>query len=303
MRRFIAVFALCITTLFNTIHADTVIWTGAVNSDGSKSARIKLIPGQLYQINAKGTVVLGKWSRNGQSLINDAGYEFNAVGTPVVYPVLKNNLDLPLGNGTYHPDHAYQSAVFNATKDELYFWVFSTDYSDNTGAFAVEVVHVEASSAKPTVIWKGPVRSDGPPTPKVRLTVGQTYQIDVTGSIILGRQEKSGKQMINDACYEYNSMGVPILLPTFKNTLNISVCDGKYHANHAYQSQPFVAEAEDISFWIFDTDYRDNSGELQVTVSQVGKVLPAPAPDAKTPFSPVQSLTTPPPSQLPSNKK
>lgn len=268
------IFALLYSLAFlGNVFADNVVWSGAVSSDGSLSPYIKLIPGQLYQIKVTGTIAIGKWSKNGQPLVNDANYEFNAVGHPLFYPVLRNNLDITLGDGKYHPDHVYQSAVFTAPKDEIHFWIFTTEYSDNTGAFAVEVSQVNPKSSAPTPIWKGTISAEGPPSPKVQLTKGQTYQIEVSGHMSLGTW-KNGKILMNDACYEFNAVGAPILLPSFRNTLDISVCDGKYHPNHLYQSAPFVAEKDEISFWIFDTDYKDNSGELSVQVNMVSKVPP-----------------------------
>jgi len=212
--------------------------------------------------------VLGNWTKNGQPLVNDAQYEFNAVGRPTPYPILKNSLSLPLGDGKFHSDHIYESTVFTATKDEMNFFIYDTNYSDNKGSLAVEIAQVNAPS-NAINIWKGEVSSDGGPSPAIQLTQGKTYQIVVTGQMSLGTWSKNGKQLANDACFEFAAAGTPIHIPCFQNTLNINVCDDKFHSNHVYQSQPFAAEKDSISFWIFDTDYSDNSGNLQVQLNQI----------------------------------
>jgi len=51
--------------------------------------------------------------------------------------------------------------------------------------------------------------------------------------------------------------------------MNFEVCGGKYQSDHVYISQPFVAVQSGIHFWIYDTDYEDNSGEFEVEVIQV----------------------------------
>lgn len=117
-----------------------------------------------------------------------------------------------------------------------------------------------------SMIWSGPVKSDGTSTPKIKLVLGQKYQIKVSGTMNLGLWWKGGEMLKNDACYEFNDQITPDPLSSFKNSLAISVCDGKYHANHFYESLPFVAAQSGIHFWINDTNYEDNSGELEAQV-------------------------------------
>lgn len=261
------VMMLCLLT--SNAFCNTVIWNGHVSSDGTRSPNIKLVPGQAYQYRVTGTAILGNWSRNGQPLVNDALYEFNAVGKPMPMPILKNSLGIVLGDGKFHSDHVYESATFTPEKDEISFWIFDTNYNDNKGALQVELFLASPSEDNAIVIWKGPVQSSGAPSPLIPLTIGKTYQITVSGQISLGTWSKNGKKMQNDACYEFSAVGIPMLLPTFNNSLDISVCDGKFHPNHIYQSTPFKAEKDSINFWIFDTDYNDNSGELQVQLNLV----------------------------------
>ncbi len=263
-------FALLVCCFFlSDANSSTPVWSGQVQSDGSVTPNIKIVPGQMYQIKVSGTVTLGNWSKNGQPLVNDAGYEFNAVGKPTTFPILKNSLGIPLGDGKFHADHVYESSIFNATKDTINFWIFDTDYSDNKGALQVELSLINPNDAGATAIWKGSLNSGGAPSPSIPLTIGKNYQIIVSGQVSLGRWSKNGKEMINDACYEFNAVGAPVLLQSFNNSLGISVCDGKFHPNHIYQSLPFAAEKESISFWVFDTDYSDNNGAFQVQLNQI----------------------------------
>lgn len=117
-----------------------------------------------------------------------------------------------------------------------------------------------------TIIWSGEVNSNGTPTTNVKLELGKKYQIKVSGMMNLGKWWKGGVPLMQDACYEFNALTKSALNPSLKNSLNISVCNGNFHQDHLYQSLPFIAAQSAIHFWIYDTDYSDNSGALQVQV-------------------------------------
>jgi hypothetical protein len=80
---------------------------------------------------------------------------------------------------------------------------------------------------------------------------------------------RNGKRLINDACFEFNAKGYADPLPVFQNNLKIPVCDGTYRPSHVYRSKPFKSNGLPLFFWIYDTDYRDNSGSMFVKVVQL----------------------------------
>jgi hypothetical protein len=120
-----------------------------------------------------------------------------------------------------------------------------------------------------TIIWKGDVDALGTPTPMVKLVLGKKYQIKVSGTLSLGNWFKNGSKVKNDACYEFNESSQPHLVSCFKNSLSQTVCDGKFHANHIYTSNQFIAAQSAVHFWIYDTNYEDNSGSLSVELYQI----------------------------------
>lgn len=119
------------------------------------------------------------------------------------------------------------------------------------------------------VIWSGTVLSDGTPTAPIALNLHENYKIKASGFINLGKFIQNKEKLANDACYEFNAEGETERIISIKNSLDISVCDGKYHADHVYPSKPFVAKQNRIHFWIFDTDYEDNHGELNVEIIHI----------------------------------
>ena len=125
------------------------------------------------------------------------------------------------------------------------------------------------SSYADTVVWSGEVQASGYPTSLINLTLGKKYQIKVSGSVNLGKWWQAGKPLADDACFEYNDETVPTSVSTFRNSMQISVSDGAYHEDHSYLSQPFIAEQNGIHFWIYDTDYSDNSGALNVKIIEL----------------------------------
>lgn len=122
------------------------------------------------------------------------------------------------------------------------------------------------------VFWSGKVDANGKPTDSIKLELGKEYSLKVTGEVNLGKWWQQKKPLANDACYEFSDATEPPVrtkFTTFKNSLNIQVCDGKYHPDHIYQSAPFFAVQTGIHFWIYDTNYEDNSGALDVQIIQV----------------------------------
>lgn len=118
-------------------------------------------------------------------------------------------------------------------------------------------------------VWKGEVSSDGNPSEVVHLDLGKKYQIKVDGFVNLGKWVQNREELANDACFEFNKETNTTKIDTFKNSHGVSVCDGKYHPDHAYQSNPFTANQNRIHFWLHDTNYDDNTGDLKVEVIQL----------------------------------
>lgn len=117
-----------------------------------------------------------------------------------------------------------------------------------------------------TLIWNGEVESNGNPSIPIELKIGETYIIRVTGKMNLGKWIKNEEKLANDACYEFSPSKSVTKVETFKNSLNVSVCDGSYHPNHIYESKPFKAVENRVHFWIHDTDYDDNTGVFNVQI-------------------------------------
>lgn len=139
MYRFIFCFVcFCLCNSF----ADEVIWRGKIHSNGTPSEQITLIIHQKYQIKASGYINLGKWMQANEKLANDPCFEFNEKFVPEKLESLKNSQNVPICTGTYQPDHSYLSDPFTAKQNRMFFWVFDTDYDDNSGAFDVEVIHL-----------------------------------------------------------------------------------------------------------------------------------------------------------------
>lgn len=122
-----------------------------------------------------------------------------------------------------------------------------------------------------TSVWHGKVSSDGTPTPSIKLVLGQKYKVRVSGKMNLGKWRTNRQPLENDACFEFFADPAyqehpPKKIDTLKNSLNLNMCDGKYRVDHVYESPPFLAAQSGIHFWIYDTDYEDNSGEFDLEV-------------------------------------
>jgi hypothetical protein len=117
-----------------------------------------------------------------------------------------------------------------------------------------------------TIVWQGDVLADGAPSHLIQLELGKEYQIQVSGTMNLGKWWQAGGPLTNDACYEFNDKVPPSRIDSILNSMNIPLSDGKYHPDHVYTSKPFLAAQDGIHFWIHDSKYSDNSGALQVKV-------------------------------------
>jgi hypothetical protein len=123
--------------------------------------------------------------------------------------------------------------------------------------------------ASEKVIWKGKVSSEGTPSRLIELAPHHTYKIKVSGFVNLGKWIQNGEKLANDACFEFNKEANLRKIEALKNSINISVCDGTYHQDHVYESHPFIAKENRIFFWIYDTNYEDNSGEFEVQLIEI----------------------------------
>lgn len=126
--------------------------------------------------------------------------------------------------------------------------------------------HCVGSSYADEVIWKGDVKSDGSATIAIPLVLHEQYQIKANQYVNLGKWIQGGEELANDACYQFNKEKFISKVETLKNSQNISVCDGSYHPDHLYQSEPFVAKQNRIHFWVYDTNYEDNAGAFHVEI-------------------------------------
>ncbi len=97
------------------------------------------------------------------------------------------------------------------------------------------------------------------------------YYLVVSGSAYFSRYDRPGGQLMNDACYEFNSKPRPVPMDVLKNNQNVNVCNSRYNRNSQYRTKPFIPKGP-LRFWIFDTDYRDNSGGLRVDVYRLDKL-------------------------------
>lgn len=141
MRHFLRTTIFCIFSI-SSIYGDTVVWSGNLSAKGEQSPIVPLTLGKHYRIKVSGTMNLGKWWQQGKPLEDDACYEFNDSMPAIKIDSFKNSLHIHLGDGKYHPDHLYQSELFTAAQEGVHFWIYDTDYSDNSGSLHVEVIEV-----------------------------------------------------------------------------------------------------------------------------------------------------------------
>jgi hypothetical protein len=119
------------------------------------------------------------------------------------------------------------------------------------------------------IIWNGEVNSNGNPTEAIPLQLFKKYQIKASGYVNLGKWIQNHQKLANDACYEFSEEEKTEKLEALKNSNEISICDNKFHPDHVYQSEPFVAEQDRIHFWVYDTRYDDNSGLFKVQIIEI----------------------------------
>lgn len=133
--------------------ADTSVWHGKVNSDGTPTPSVKLNLGEKYKIKVSGKINLEKWRTGGKALENDACFEFFAIPRyqeipPKKIGALKNSLNLNVCDEKYQQDHIYESKAFTAMQSGIHFWIYDTDYEDNSGELDLEVIQVNSETAK-----------------------------------------------------------------------------------------------------------------------------------------------------------
>lgn len=140
---------LLLSLIFANLSADTVVWSGVVQSNGTPTVAIPLELHKEYYIKASGYVNLGKWVQGGEKLANDACYEFNKEKSTAKFESIRNSHDVSICTGEYNPNHHYQSPTFTAKQDRIHFWVQDTMYQDNSGEFKVEVVETSVGNKIP----------------------------------------------------------------------------------------------------------------------------------------------------------
>ncbi len=136
------------------------------------------------------------------------------------------------------------------------------------------------------LVWSGSVDARGGAIAASGIEPGSRYVIRAWGQMYFGRWWQNGRDLWNDACYEFSAKGYPDPLPVLQNSWSVPVCGGLYQSSHVYVSGEFEAPAGmPLSFWIFDTDYRDNSGWLTVEVYRVNQPVPPRPPPVMPPVS------------------
>ncbi|MCE2983941.1 MAG: hypothetical protein LW832_10310 [Parachlamydia sp.] len=117
-------------------------------------------------------------------------------------------------------------------------------------------------------VWMGEIQANGAPSELVTLELNQDYKIKVSGFMNLGKWIQKREKLANDACYEFSAEKEIQKIEAIKNSLDINVCDGTFHADHIYESKPFTAKKNRLHFWVNDHDYDDNSGSFHVELIQ-----------------------------------
>lgn len=144
MKRVLAMVSV-VLTLACSAQAETLIWNGQVDSNGAPTIPIELKIGQTYVIRVSGKVNLGKWTKNNEKLANDACWEFSPSKSVSKMDSVKNSLNVSICDGSYHPNHIYESKPFKALQNRIHFWINDTDYEDNTGFFHVQIFREDDS--------------------------------------------------------------------------------------------------------------------------------------------------------------
>jgi len=121
-----------------------------------------------------------------------------------------------------------------------------------------------------TLIWSGEISSLGRASETFPLQQGASYYFVASGTVYFGRWYINKRSLVNDACYEFNAKGYNDPLPILKNNINIPMATSAFRADHVYVSAAFmILQSGPMSFWIEDTDYRDNRGSLRVALYRI----------------------------------
>ncbi len=128
-----------------------------------------------------------------------------------------------------------------------------------------------------TLIWEGDVSSNGSKVNVPGIQPGKVYKVAVSGTMWFGNYWKNGEDLDYDAAYEFNAVKPPpTYIPVFKVIANKSehpfVSEGtpeNYNPSHTYETPPFVINDNKLTLWVFDTDYRENRGQIHAKVYEV----------------------------------
>jgi|GEM_PF-1566769 len=137
-----------------------------------------------------------------------------------------------------------------------------------TAALLILSLH-SAALVGQTLIWSGNIPGNGNRVGPIALTKGATYYIEVSGFIYFGKWWQNGRDLLNDSCYEFNAHSQPTPMTILQNNLGIIYCS-QYNPAHVYRSAPFLSNGQQLWFWVYDTDYRDNRGSIVARVYLVG---------------------------------
>ncbi len=179
------------------------------------------------------------------------------------------NHDMNSYNPVQIPPHIVLSRV---SWEDCGKWMYShgfpgwEDFAGNAGRSSADT---QAPQGK--YLFSFRVSSSGKKTDYyATVPVGHKIYIVVRGTVNFSKPRKH--RLINDACYEFNSRNHPVPISIFRGSRGysfVNVCSGEYNPNHTYRSAPFIINDNGFGAWIYDSDYRDNSGYLTVDVYSV----------------------------------
>ena len=116
------------------------------------------------------------------------------------------------------------------------------------------------------VIWSGTVSGNGTRTNPVSLKAGETYVLEVSGWMVIGRLASNGQDRHHDPLYEFDNSGKMIKPGSLSaNSLGIKT-SGNYNTGHVYRSAPFKSDGKSLVLWVQDGRYDDNKGGLSAKV-------------------------------------
>ncbi|MCK4766067.1 MAG: hypothetical protein KAW12_27965 [Candidatus Aminicenantes bacterium] len=133
--------------------------------------------------------------------------------------------------------------------------------------FAALLIFIWLSAAlgAQTLIWSGNIPGNGNRIGPINLTNGGRYYVEVQGYIYFGKWRQNGRDLLNDSCFEFNARSQPVPMTILQNNLGIIYCSS-YNPAHIYRSAPFLSKGQPLFFQVYDTDYRDNRGNIAVRV-------------------------------------